>query len=327
MNRKIFINKYIRCTVICMLMMAMIFMLASCNKGDNSSNPHEIGNTGIYFYTETTKVDLEYGSETLGFPLFFVSDKPVDEDEIKLVRLEGENVDYFENTVLTRRQIDDVTDVKIDGKYLYPYNIDCNIDIDYFTPMADIEPPIIWEIRVDAAIVNIRGKEYTVKFEYPVQYHYNDKNYDDIDGNHMYGPLVVMTFGLTQQYSVNIYNYENDIVLTDFYFSDFITAQDKQVYYKGRYLGNLSGTEKYNISQRTAGSEAGAAGGATIYFTPCHSELNHSTEFDYILCTAIVEYQIDGDDTIYRMRFPFNAQGIGNRETAEKFLDYVAALE
>ena len=68
------------------------------------------------------KVDLEYGSKDLGFPLNFVSANLLSEDKIKFVRLEGENIDYFEKTAMTRRQLEDVTDVEINGKYLYSYS-------------------------------------------------------------------------------------------------------------------------------------------------------------------------------------------------------------
>lgn len=274
-------------------------------------------------YTEMIKVDLEYGSETLGFPLYFVSDSPLSTEDIAFVRLEGENVEYFESTALSRLNITDVTDVEINGEYLYLYDVVSEIDSDYFTPLANIEAPEVWEIRIDNVVVSIEGVEYSIELEHPVKYHYNDENYNDIEGNHMYGPITVFTYGITETYSVNIHNYAGDVALTDFYFSDFLNADKKEVYYSGTKLGELDGEEKYEINQR----ESGSASGATIYFNPAHSEKYAYTEFDYILCTAIVDYYIEGDDTVYRMKFPFNSQGIGNRETAEKFLEYVANLD
>ena len=57
-----------------------------------------------------------------------------------------------------------------------------------------------------------------------------------------------------------------------------------------------------------------------------HSVALDSIIHHYILCTSVLEYQIEGDDTVYKMKFPFNAQGLGNRETAEKLLAYVETL-
>lgn len=308
--------------VVVLLLIAITFTLQSCKISDDIK-PHELGNMGISVYTEMIKVDLEYGSENLGFPLYFVSDKPLAADRIELVRLEGENIDYFEKTILTRRQITDVTDVEINGKYLYLYNVDSFIDYDYFTTMTNTERPDIWEIRIDAVVVNIDDKEYSIVLKNPVRYHYNDDGYNDIDGNHMYGPIVVFTYGLTETYSVNIHNYTNSIKVKDLYFSDFLDVQNKQLYYQGIYLGELTGEKLYNVNQRSDG----AASGALIYFNASPSKEYTSSEFDYILCTTVVEYQIDGDDAVYKMKFPFNAQGIGNRETAENFLDYIDGLE
>ena len=36
--------------------------------------------------------------------------------------------------------------------------------------------------------VSVNGEEYSISLEHPVKYHYSDKNYNNIEGNHMYGP-------------------------------------------------------------------------------------------------------------------------------------------
>ncbi len=308
---------------IIILILAILFSLVSCRVNDSPQDSHKLGDTGVSVYTEMIKVDLEYGSETLGFPLYFVSDSPLSMEDIAFVRLEGENVEYFESTELSILNITDVTDVKINGKYLYLYDVVSEIDGDYFTPMANIEAPEVWEIRIDNVVVSIDGAEYSIKLEHPVKYHYNDENYNDIEGNHMYGPITVFTYGIAETYSVNIHNYAGDVTLTDFYFSNFLNANNKVVYCNGEQLGDLDGKANYKVGKR----ESGAAFGATIYFNPAHSEKYTYTEFDYILCTAIVDYYVEGDNTVYRMKFPFNSQGIGNRETAENFLEYVANLD
>lgn len=314
--------KTIRRIGVLILMIALSCALFSCSDDDSPRGSHELGNTGISVYTEMTKVDLEYGSKTIGFPLYFVSDSPLNEKNCSFVRFEGENVDYLENTKFQKVDIEEVTDVKISGKYVYVYDIASEIDIDYFTPMVDVVPPEIWEIRIEKVVVSVGGSEYAIDLEHPVQYHYHDE-YNDIKGNSMVGPLVVFTYGLTENYSVNIHNNAGDVLLSDFYFSDFLTTTQKEVYINGSKAGDLDGASSYKVSRKDNDSSYRA----TIYFNPAFSEGYTSTEFDYILCTAIVDYYLEGDDTVYRMKFPFNSQGIGNRETAEKFLEYVASLE
>ena len=309
-------------SIICLLL-AISFSLAACGVSNAPTDPNRLGDTGVSVYTEMTKVDLEYGSETLGFPLYFVSDSPLREEDVAFVRFEGENVDYFESTQMRKHNITDVTDVEINGKYLYVYDIVSEIDIDYFTPMVNVEAPEIWEIRIDRVVVALDEDTYSIELAYPVKYHYNDQNYNDIEGNHMYGPIAVFTYGLTESYSTNIHNYAGDMVLSDFYFSDFLTANYKEVHYNDEKIGDLDGKASCKIDKR----EPDAPSGATIYFNPAFSEKYPCTEFDYILCTSIVDYYVEGDETIYRMKFPFNSQGIGNRDTAEKFLAYVANLD
>lgn len=138
----------------------------------------------------------------------------------------------------------------------------------------------------------------------------------------MYGPIMIFTFNLTGRYPTNIYNYTSDILVKDFYFSDFLDVTSKQLYFQGAYLGELTGDKQYPIGKRTAG---GGSWG-TVYFNAAYPKNSNGTDFDYILCTSVLEYQIEGDDTVYKMKFPFNAQGLGNRETAEKLLAYVDTL-
>lgn len=314
--------KKIRRIGIVVLIIAMSCTLLSCSEDDRPRGSHELGNTGISVYTEMIKVDLEYGSESLGFPLYFVSEVPISDNDVAFLRFEGENVDYFDRTDFRRMTITDVTDEKINDKYLYLFDVVSQIDIDYFTPMVDVERPEIWEIRIDKVVVSIDGAEYSIDLAHPVKYHYNAENYNDIKDNYMYGPITVFTFGITEAYSATIHNYAGDVLLSDFYFSDFLDAEHKEVYRNGVKLGDLDGTSTCAVEQR----ESGATSGAEVYFNPAFSEKYPYTEFDYILCTAILDYYAEGDDTVYRMKFPFNSQGIGNRETAEKFLDYVADL-
>lgn len=333
MTKTHYIHKIIARLTAALLLVVMAFDAVACNSGtqDATQNTadipqnigsHALGNTGISVYTEMIKVDLEYGSKTLGFPLYFVSDKILDSDKIEFVRLEGENVDYFDQVKLNRRQVTDVTDQEINGKYLYLYNVDSRIDIDYFTPLVNVERPEVWKIRIDSIIVKIDGKEYSIKLANPVKYNYNEENYNDISGNHMYGPIMVYTFGLTETYFANIHNYSNDIKVKDFYFSDFLDVQNKQLYYKETYLGNLNGETLYPVNKRSQNDESAA----TVYYNAVHSDKYTGSDFDYILCTSVVEYTIEGDDTVYRMKFPFNSQGLGSRETAEEFLEYIDSL-
>lgn len=133
---------------------------------------------------------------------------------------------------------------------------------------------------------------------------------------------MIFTFNLTGRYPTNIYNYTSDILVKDFYFSDFLDVTSKQLYFQGAYLGELTGDKQYPIGKRTAG---GGSWG-TVYFNAAYPKNSKGTDFDYILCTSVLEYQIEGDDTVYKMQFPFNAQGLGNRETAEKLLAYVETL-
>lgn len=187
-----------------------------------------------------------------------------------------------------------------------------------------MQPPDIWDIRIDTVVISIDGEEYPIKLVNPVKYkyHYNDNGYNDIYGNHMYGPIMIFTFNLTGRYPTNIYNYTSDILVKDFYFSDFLDVTSKQLYFQGAYLGELTGEKLYPIGKRTAG---GGSWG-TVYFNAAYPKNSNGTDFDYILCTSVLEYQIEGDDTVYKMKFPFNAQGLGNRETAEKLLAYVETL-
>ena len=321
------IGKRIHYLAMLLCVLVILPVLSACNQEDvPEPDLHALGSTGIFAYTEAVKVDLEYGSDSFGFPLYFVADRLLEEDEISFVRFEGKHVDYLEGITFTRRQIDDVTDVEIEGRYFYPYHFVSQIDRDYFSTMKNVEMPKIWEIQIEAVVVEIDGEEYSIALTYPIRYHYNRRSYNDIEGNHMYGPTMVYTFGLTEQYSVNLYNYTNDILVLDFYFSDFLEATNKQIYYQGVYLGDLNGEDVYAIPQRSQ-ETPGAGGGATIYFNPNHSPAVISTECDNILCTAIVSYQIEGDDTVYTMKFPFNAQGIGNRETAEKYLEWISTQQ
>lgn len=306
---------------ILVLLTAMSFILLSCSKDKQSQSPYELGNTGVCVYTEMLKVDLEYGSRDIAFPLYFVSDSLLSEEDIAFVRFEGENVDYFESTKLNRLDNEEVTDVKINGKYLYVYDVVSEIDIDYFTPMPDVAPPDIWEIRIDNVVVSIDDKEYSIKLEHPVKYHYTE-GYNDIEGNYMYGPVMVYTLGITQRYSVSIHNCAGDVVMTDLYFSDFLNATNKEVYYEGTKIGYLDGKTDCEVKQRESGATA-----ARVYFKPAQSEEYTYTEFDCILCTAIVDYKIEGDDTVYRMKFPFHSYGMMNTEQAERFLEYVADLD
>lgn len=324
MKKRCLTGRLISLVMTVAMLLAMMSLFSSCGeKDDYVPGSHELGTTGISVYPEMVKVDLEYGSKDLGFPLNFVSANLLSEDKIKFVRLEGENIDYFEKTAMTRRQLEDVTDVEINGKYLYSYSFKSDIDIDYFTP-KQMQPPDIWDIRIDTVVISIDGEEYPIKLVNPVKYkyHYNDNGYNDIYGNHMYGPIMIFTFNLTGRYPTNIYNYTSDILVKDFYFSDFLDVTSKQLYFQGAYLGELTGDKQYPISKRTAG---GGSWG-TVYFNAAYPKNSKGTDFDYILCTSVLEYQIEGDDTVYKMQFPFNAQGLGNRETAEKLLAYVDTL-
>lgn len=325
-------------TVACTLVVTMVLLLTACSfvpaeTTDSTapeaadSAPNEIGTTGIFVYTDTIKVDLEYGSETLGFPLNFVTDRPLEENTIQLIRLEGKSVDYFSETVLTRRQIENVTDVEIDGRYLYTYNVDSVIDIDYFTKWPEIDAPEVWEICIDAVVVEIEGNEYRIDLQYPVRYHYNDKGYNDISGIRFYGPIMVFSYAISEQYSANIYNNASDIFVTDAYFVNYLEMRDKVLYYQTEYQGELTGDVSYLVPKRESGTEAGTAGCATLCFTPEVLDQSASSEFDYFLCTMVITYKVAGDDTVYKMRFPFNSQGIGNRETAENYLNYLKNKE
>ncbi len=322
-----------------MLLLAMMLLLSSCGEREQPYVPgsHEIGTTGISVYPELVKVDLEYGSKDLGFPLNFVSKKSLPEDKIKIVRLEGKNADYFETPIMTRRQLEDVTDVEINGKYLYSYQIDLDIDVDHFTPYItpgqDLPPemperPDIWDICIDTIVVEIDGEEYPIKLVNPVKYQYHCKfgGYNDISGNSMFGPIMVFTFALTNRYSASIQNSASDILVKDFYFSDFLDITSKSLHYKGEYIGELTGDKLYPIAKRTSDEVSGGDGGV-VYFNAAFSENYKSTEFDYILCTSVIEYQVEGDDTVYKMKFPFNSQGFANRDNVEKFLAYVDTLD
>lgn len=313
------------CISLCICMVFAMLSLTSCNS-NYVPGSHEIGNTGISVYTEMTKIDLDYCSETLKFPIYFVSDKRLKDDEIEFVRFNGENTDYFRETTFSKKNIENVTDENINGKYLYLYNVDNDINIGYFNSLVDVDPPEVWNIRIDSMVVDINGKEYTIEMAHPIKYNYSKNNYNDIQGNIMYGPLAVYTVGLTQSYSSNIYNRACDINITDFCFSDFLGAENKYLYYKGGFVGELDGETPYHIAQRKQEDPAGAGGGATIYFNPTQSDEVHS-EYDFILCTSIVEYTMGEDGEIYRIRFPFNAHGVGDRGTAEGFLEYIANLE
>lgn len=118
-----------------------------------------------------------------------------------------------------------------------------------------MQPPDIWDIRIDTVVISIDGEEYPIKLVNPVKYkyHYNDNGYNDIYGNHMYGPIMIFTFNLTGRYTTNIYNYTSDILVKDFYFSDFLDVTSKQLYFQGAYLGELTGDKQYPIGKRTAG--------------------------------------------------------------------------
>lgn len=337
-EKKKSIKKRFTCIALCVCMVVAIAALTSCNNNDTPNDTtssdnidtsvrgsHEIGNTGISVYTEMTKIDLEYSSQNLKFPIYFVSDRRLEDDEIKFVRFNGEHTDYFRTPDFSKKQIENVTDENINGKYLYLYNVDNNINIEYFNSMVDVERPEVWEIRIDSMVVEIKGKEYTIEFANPLKYNYNRDNSDDIEGNHMYGPIAVYTYGITERYSVNIYNYKNDINIKDFYFSDFLGTENKYLNYKGGFVGDIDGEKTYSVAQRSNGTP-GEGGGATIYFNPTQSDEVHS-EFDFVLCTAIVEYTTGDDGVVYKMRFPFNAHGLGDRDTAERFLEYAANME
>lgn len=135
MKKRCLTGRLISLVMTVAMLLAMMSLFSSCGEKEAYvPGSHELGTTGISVYPEMVKVDLEYGSQDLNFPLYFVSAKLLSEDKIKFVRLEGENVDYFEKTAMTRRQLENVTDVEINGKYLYSYSFRSYIDIDYFTP-------------------------------------------------------------------------------------------------------------------------------------------------------------------------------------------------
>lgn len=307
-----------RALILCMLL-AAVFSMAGCSPDPApEAMDNEIGNTGICVYPELVKVDLEYYSDTLSFPLIFVSDRKLGTDEIQFKGLKGENTDYFRKTTMTLRQIPNVTEEEINGSYLYAFSVKSFIDGNYFSD-RNVRPPDVWEITINAVVAEISGTEYTIPLQYPVKYHYNEQ-YNDVDGNYMYGPITVFAWWLSESYSASIHNYEGGIFLKDFSFSRFLEAEDVYLLYDNNLVGGLDAAASYEIPQRVQEE----ASRAWVYFTPVPSGETDLTEFDYILCTSILSYSMEGDGAVYNMRFPFNAQGIVDRQSAENFLSFIA---
>lgn len=190
-EKKKSIKKRFTCIALCVCMVFAMLSLTSCNS-NYVPGSHEIGNTGISVYTEMTKIDLEYSSDTLDIPLIFVSEKPLKDDDISFVNFIGKNVILLEETTVKKGDLDKVTDENINGKYLYIYHIVSKLDKDFFAPLSDIEVPDVWEIFIDNVIVDIKGTEYNIRFENRIKYSYN-KDYNDISGNTMYCPGVSLS--------------------------------------------------------------------------------------------------------------------------------------
>lgn len=284
------------------LLFVFLFSLCSCTNKTQAE---------IKILPDTQKINLEYTSDKLGFSVNILSDS--EEVDVEFVRFEGENLEYIRKVECTKREFEDADYVYKDGEYLHSYHL-----------QLSIAKANGWPVTIERAVFNVGGEEQTVEFTDPIKYQYNDK-YNDRSA-YMFGPVAVLgeSFELNQEFSFSGMSKQEDIYIKNFYFSDFLDASELRVCVdvtetsdgnvqneKTIELGEIDGETPYKI-------EAGQT--YRIYCVPKFKEGADCSKYDFILCTATLEYCIEGDATVYKARFPFNSQGIYNVESAEAFI-------
>ena len=285
-----------------MLVFIIVFSIFACGKQSESE---------IKILPDTQKIDLEYGSDSLGFSVNIISDSS--ETNAEFVRFEGTNLEYIGSIECTKRTFEEAEYVYKDGKYLHSYHLQLSV------AKADG-----WQITINRAVFKVNGTEQKVDFANPIKYKYNGE-YDDRSA-YMMGPVMVFgdSFGLEQEFSFSGMSKQEDIYIKNFYFSDFLDASGLRV------CVDVAETTDGNVQNRQT-AELGEIDGETlykieagqtyrIYCVPKFKDGAGCSKYDFILCTATLEYCIDGDDTVYKARFPFNAQGIYSVESAENFI-------
>ncbi|MBQ8447573.1 MAG: hypothetical protein IJX27_01420 [Clostridia bacterium] len=284
------------------------------------------GNTGdeVIVVSDGVKIDIDYSSESMGFSLNMISIS--EKTEVEFVRFEGTGLENIRDVEFKKRTFEAADQVKKDGNYFHAYHFKVN------TILKDTSSKDgNYSVNINSVVLKVDGKERTVDFEFPIKYYHN-KNYND-RSTYMYGPLTISGASLEmgQEFSFSVTNAQEDIYIKNFYFSDFLDAKNAKLCAEvettssdanggsvngvmTEELGKIDGTTLYKV-------EAGKK--SVIYCVPALKNMENISKYDFITCMATLEYCIEGDDTVYKAKFPINSQGIYSVEAAEAFITYV----
>ena len=168
-------------------------------------------------------------------------------------------------------------------------------------------------VQIDGVTLNIDGVENKVEFAVPIKHQVKKEDTHTSVQIRNYPMFISSNSYETNEYSFEYYA-ENDVIIENFGFNNFINIKSCVISINGENVGDLS---SFPMSVKKD---------STVSFS-CYLEFKDkesTSDYDSIYCDSMLSYKITGSDQTTVLYNNLVSQSVSNEDDAKKVIDILA---